>query len=304
MSATKLLAARDPHGFRPLCYGQTADGTYVVASESCALSAAGAHMIRDLQPGEILVFDERGVHSNQCHCGTAPRTPCIFEYIYFARPDSIIDQVSVHAARLRAGAILAKEHPVDADVVVGVPDSGLDAALGYAQASGIPYGMGFIKNKYIGRTFISPGQDQRIDQVRIKLNPIPETVQGKRVVLIDDSIVRGTTSGQIIGLLRDAGAKEVHMRVSAPPFLNPCYYGTDIDSRDHLIACHRTIPEIADIIGADSLGYLPTKDLCHLIGDSHFCSACFDGNYPTTVPESTQKDRFERPLSARNKEKN
>ena len=304
MSATKLLAARDPHGFRPLCYGQTADGAYVVASESCALTAAGAHMIRDLKPGEILVFDERGVHSNQCHCGTAPRTPCIFEYIYFARPDSIIDQVSVHAARLRAGAILAKEHPVDADVVVGVPDSGLDAALGYAQESGIPYGMGFIKNKYIGRTFISPGQDQRIDQVRIKLNPIPETVQGKRVVLIDDSIVRGTTSGQIIGLLRDAGAKEVHMRVSAPPFLNPCYYGTDIDSRDHLIACHRTIPEIADIIGADSLGYLPTKDLCHLIGDSHFCSACFDGNYPTTVPESTQKDRFERPLSARNKEKN
>lgn len=183
--------------------------------ESCALSAAGAHMIRDLQPGEILVFDERGVHSNQCHCGTAPRTPCIFEYIYFARPDSIIDQVSVHAARLRAGAILAKEHPVDADVVVGVPDSGLDAGFGLCPGVRHPYGMGFIKNKYIGRTFISPGQDQRIDQVRIKLNPIPETVQGKRVVLIDDSIVRGTTSGQIIGLLRDAGAKEVHMQ--GPP---------------------------------------------------------------------------------------
>ena len=301
MSATKLLAARDPQGFRPLCYGRREDGTYVVASESCALSAVGAHFERDLLPGEILVFDKSGVRSIRDHCNTAQKHLCVFEYIYFARPDSVIDGVSVHSARLRAGALLAKYHGVDADVVVGVPDSGLDAALGYSRATGIPYGIGFMKNKYIGRTFISPGQSNRLDQVRIKLNPIRETVEGKRVILIDDSIVRGTTSGQIVKLLREAGATEIHMRISAPPFLNPCYYGTDIDSRDHLIACQHSIEEIAKIIGVDSLGYLPLEALPELAGSSELCSACFDGRYPTAIPEHIEKDRFEVKLSKRSK---
>lgn len=301
MSAAKLLAARDPYGFRPLCYGKTLDGTYVVASESCALSAVGAKFERDILPGEILIFDENGVRSNRDHCGEKPRRSCIFEYIYFARPDSVIDGVSVHAARKNAGAILSRTHPVDADVVMGVPDSGIDAALGYAEASGIPYGMGFIKNKYIGRTFIAPGQEKRIDLVRIKLSAIGESVKDKRIVLIDDSIVRGTTSGQIVNLLREAGAKEVHMRISSPPFLYPCYYGTDIDSCENLIACHHSVEEIADIIGADSLGYLPESELKNIVGGCEFCSACFNGNYPTAVPDVTTKDRFEGKLSQRNK---
>ncbi|MGN0985846.1 MAG: amidophosphoribosyltransferase [Candidatus Enterenecus sp.] len=297
MSAAKLIAARDPHGFRPLCYGRTADGRYVVASESCALQAVGAVFERDLLPGEIVVFDKSGIHSYHKHCNRAEPKICIFEYIYFARPDSVIGGVSVHAARLRAGAVLARRHPVEADVVVGVPDSGLDAALGFSQASGIPYGIGLIKNKYIGRTFISPGQEQRVDQVKIKLNPVRETVEGKRVVLIDDSIVRGNTCGRIVKLLREAGAREIHLRISAPPFLNPCYYGTDIDSRDNLVACHHTVEEIAALLGADSLGYLPLEDLKELVGHSGYCSACFDGNYPTAIPLDTQKDRFERKLS-------
>lgn len=301
MSAAKLLAARDPYGFRPLCYGKTLDGTYVVASESCALSAVGAKFERDILPGEILVFDENGVRSNRDHCGEKPRRSCIFEYIYFARPDSVIDGVSVHAARRNAGAILSKTHPVEADVVMGVPDSGIDAALGYAEASGIPYGMGFIKNKYIGRTFISPGQDKRIDQVRIKLSAISESVKDKRIVLIDDSIVRGTTSRQIVNLLREAGAKEVHMRISSPPFMHPCYYGTDVDSRENLIACHHSVEEIADIIGADSLGYLSESELKNLIGSENFCSACFNGVYPTPIPDVITKDRFEGKLSERSK---
>lgn len=301
MSAAKLIAARDPYGFRPLCYGQLSDGTYIIASESCALDAVGASFIRDLEPGEILVFDEKGIHSRTEHCHQKKPHICIFEYIYFARPDSVINGISVHEARQKAGAILAKRHPVEADVVIGVPDSGLDAALGYSRYSGIPYGIGFVKNKYIGRTFISPGQENRVDQVRIKLNPIKETVNGKRVVMIDDSIVRGTTSGQIVKLLKDAGATEVHMRISAPPFLNPCYYGTDIDSRENLIACHYSVEEIAHKIGVDSLGYLPIEDLPSLIGTDGFCSACFDGKYPTPVPSHLYKSRFEGRLSERKK---
>ena len=211
----------------------------------------------------------------------------------------MIDGASVHEARIRAGKVLAKTHPVEADIVVGVPDSGLDAALGYSQESGIPYEIGMIKNKYIGRTFISPGQHARLDQVKIKLSAIEASVRGKRVVLIDDSIVRGTTSGRIVKLLRDAGAKEIHMRISSPPFLNPCYYGTDIDSRDHLIACKHSVEEIAEIIGADSLGYLPVSELCTLTGNCEYCSACFDGDYPTAVPTDTRKDRFEQKLSDR-----
>ena len=303
MSPQKLICARDPYGFRPLCYGQTEDGTYVVASESCALKAVGAEFVRDVKPGEILVFSKDGVVSRQEHCGKKEKKSCIFEYIYFARPDSVIDEVSVHASRLCAGKILAKTHPVEADVVIGVPDSGLDAALGYSQESGIPYGIGMIKNKYIGRTFIAPGQSTRLDQVKIKLSAIEETVKGKRVVLIDDSIVRGTTSGRIVGLLREAGAKEVHMRISSPPFLHPCYYGTDIDSRDHLIACKHSVEEIAEIIGADTLGYLPVSELGALTGSQEYCSACFDGVYPTAIPSDTRKDRFEQKLSGKEKEK-
>lgn len=301
MSAAKLMAARDPHGFRPLCYGRTPDGTWVVASESCGLSAVGAVFERDVLPGEILTFDDQGVHSNMEHCGRKEKSVCIFEYIYFSRPDSVIDRVSVHGARKNAGRILATRHPAEADLVVGVPDSGLDAALGYAEESGIPYGIGFIKNKYIGRTFISPGQAARLSQVKIKLSPVREAVEGKRVVLIDDSIVRGTTSGQIVSLLREAGAREIHMRISSPPFLNPCYYGTDIDSREHLIACHHSEEEIAGIIGADSLGYLPVEELGALIGNRGYCSACFDGAYPTPIPADTRKDRFEQKLSEKRK---
>ena len=302
MSSTKLIAVRDPQGFRPLCYGRMPDGTWVVASESCALSAVGAELERDLLPGEILVFTKDGMTSRVEHCHTKPRKSCVFEYIYFARPDSIIDGVSIHAARTRAGEILAACHPVDADIVIGVPDSGLDAALGYSRASGIPYGIGLIKNKYIGRTFIAPGQENRGDKVRIKLNPIDETVRGKRVVLIDDSIVRGTTSKRITDLIRKAGAKEIHLRISAPPFLHPCYYGTDIDSSDKLVAAHHTLEEITQSVGADTLGYLPIGSLPTLAGDIPCCDACFSGDYPTSIPKNTNKNRFETKLSKSSKE--
>ena len=299
MSPQKLIAARDENGFRPLCYGKTKDGTYYVASESCALDAVGAKLIRDLDPGEVLVFTDQGVRSIRNHCDEKPHTLCVFEYVYFARPDSVIEGASVHEARVKAGEILAREHKVDADVVGGVPDSGLDAALGYARESGIPYSIGFIKNKYIGRTFIAPDKKSRVNGVKIKLNPISSEIKGKRVVLIDDSIVRGTTSGRIVKLLRDAGAKEVHMRVSAPPFVNPCYYGTDIDSRDNLIACRKSIEEIAEEIGVDSLGYLSVegvKEIARVNEKSGFCTACFDGNYPTEIPSETHKNRFELPI--------
>jgi amidophosphoribosyltransferase len=300
MSPSKLIAVRDENGFRPLCYGQRDDGTYVVASETCALEAVQARFIRDLEPGEILLFSPEGVKSIRDHCGRAPKKTCIFEYIYFARPDSLLDGVSVHEARLRAGERLALRHPVEADVVIGVPDSGLDAALGYARASGIPYGVGFIKNRYIGRTFISPGQTAREDLVKIKLNPITSVVKGKRLVVIDDSIVRGTTSARIVSLLREAGAKEVHMRISAPPFLNPCYYGTDIDSRENLVACQHTVEETSRIIGADTLGYLPVEDLGYLLGQDQcqgYCDACFTNNYPTQIPADGGKSRFEYKIS-------
>ena len=302
MSASKMLAVRDKHGFRPLCYGQKEDGSYVIASESCALDAVSAVFIRDILPGEIVIFDENGIRSMKEHCGKEKPSTCIFEYIYFARPDSCVEGKSVHEARVKAGACLAMEHPLQADVVIGVPDSGLDAAIGYARQSGIPYGMGFIKNKYIGRTFISPGQESREDKVRIKLNVVAETVRGKRVVMIDDSIVRGTTSGRIVKLLREAGAKEVHMLSSAPPFINPCYYGTDIDSRENLIACNHSIEEIAKIIGVDSLGYLNVDNLGLLIGavkGEGYCASCFNGEYPTQVPQKIEKNRFEGKLSER-----
>ena len=298
LSPRKLIAARDPNGFRPLCIG-TLEGGYVFASESCALDAIGARFLRDVEPGEIVVADKDGLRSIKDHCGKAKSSLYVFEFIYFARPDSVIDGAGVHEARLRAGAFLALEHPVQADIVIGVPDSGIDAAIGYARQSGIPYGTGFIKNKYIARTFIAPGQKNREDKVRIKLNPISSVVRGKRVVIVDDSIVRGTTSARIVRLLREAGATEVHMRISAPPFLHPCYFGTDIDSRDHLIACNHSVEEIAKIIGADSLGYLSVENVHKLANGCRctFCDGCFTGHYPVPVPEAREKFRFERKLS-------
>ncbi|MBR0528460.1 MAG: amidophosphoribosyltransferase [Ruminococcus sp.] len=297
MSPTKLIAVRDPHGFRPLCFGKLPDGSYAVSSESCGLTAIGAEFVRDIEAGEMVIFSSNGVRSVKTHCNTKPKQVCIFEYIYFARPDSVIDGISVHKARLRAGRILAESCPAEADIVIGVPDSGLDAALGFSQALGIPYGIGLIKNKYIGRTFISPTQSSRTDKVRIKLSAVSETVRGKRVVLVDDSIVRGTTGGRIVSLLREAGAKEIHFRVSAPPFLHPCYYGTDIDSEKDLIACHRTPEEIAAQMGADSLGYLPAERLGELIGSDDCCKACFNGVYPTAVPQNAVKDKYEMKLT-------
>lgn len=299
MSPQKLICARDPHGLHPLCYGKKDNGQYVISNESCALDSVGATFIREVEPGEILVFSKDGIKSIKDHCNKKKEALCVFEYVYTARPDSEIYGCAVHTARKRAGALLAKAHPVEADVVVGVPDSGLDAAIGYAEESGIPYGIGLIKNKYIGRTFIAPGQDVREDKVRIKLNPVAATVKGKRIVLVDDSIVRGTTCARIVKLLRNAGATEVHLRSSAPPFVNPCYYGTDIDSKEALIACNHTIDEIAKIVGVDTLGYLRLEDVTKL-GDSGkckgYCTACFDGNYPTDIPEKLV-NKFEHKIS-------
>jgi amidophosphoribosyltransferase len=288
MTASKLIAVRDRWGFRPLCLGTLEDG-YVFASESCALDAVGATFVRDLEPGEICVVDakDKSLKSIKTHCKSQKGSLCVFELIYFARPDSVIDTISVHQARIRSGSFLALEHPAQADVVIGVPDSGIDAAIGYSRQSGIPYGIGFIKNKYIGRTFIQPRQGERESGVRIKLNPIASTVRGKRVVLIDDSIVRGTTSRRIVRLLREAGAKEVHLRSSAPPFLHPCYYGTDIDSTEDLFACKYTHQEMEKILDVDSLGFLLPEQVTKLsdhpgIG---FCTACFTGNYPCPPPQ-------------------
>ncbi len=310
MSPSKLIAARDPRGMRPLCIGKNENGSIVFASESCALDAVGAKFVRDVLPGEIVVVDMNGMRSIKTHCGKCDPALCVFEYIYFARNDSFIDGASVHEARMRAGEFLWKEHPVEADVVIGVPDSGLDAALGFSRASGIPFELGLVKNKYIGRTFISPGQAERENLVRIKLNTIESAIKGRRVVLIDDSIVRGTTSERIVKVVKEAGAKEVHMRISAPPFLNPCYYGTDIDSKENLIAVHHTIDEIADIIGADTLGYLSVDAAKQIAKRAavdfeyplHYCSACFDGKYPTEVPLEGSKDRFEQKIPAEWKE--
>ena len=289
MSATKLIAVRDPRGYRPLCIGTLPGGGYVFASESCALDATGASLLRDVEPGEIVVVDTKTgeLRSIKDHCGRPDTQMCVFEFIYFARPDSVIEGSSVHEARKQAGRFLAQEHPVEADVVIGVPDSGLDAALGYSQESGIPYGIGFIKNKYIGRTFIQGSQKQRENSVRIKLNVVSSTVKGKRVVLVDDSIVRGTTSARIIKLLRDAGAAEVHFMVSAPPFKYPCYFGTDIPDQKLLVATGRTLEQINEVIGADTLGYLSNEHVVQLAKNAKcgFCTACFTGEY-AVEPES------------------
>ena len=301
MSAAKMIAVRDPWGFRPLCYGKRQDGSYVVASESCALDAVHAEYIRDVAPGEMLVFSRDDgkvtVSSMRTKCKETAKRTCIFEFIYFARPDSVIDGISVHKARIEAGKILASENKVEADVVMGVPDSGIDAAIGYSIESGIPYETGLVKNKYVGRSFIAPSQEMRADTVRIKLSPIKSVVSGKRIVLIDDSIVRGTTSKRIVELLREAGAKEIHLRISSPPFKHPCFYGVDIDSEEYLIANHHDVSQIAEMIGVDSLAFLGTDKLSRMTGNNEFCSACFDGDYPTEIPKDLRKDRFENKIS-------
>ncbi|MBQ9409512.1 MAG: amidophosphoribosyltransferase [Clostridia bacterium] len=296
MSATKLIAVRDPHGFRPLCMGRLGKDV-VFASETCGLDAIGATFERDILPGEMVVVSKDGVKAFK-PVDVPNKGLCVFEYIYFARPDSVVDGVSVHEARLRAGALLAKSNPVEADVVIGAPDSGLDAALGYARESGIPYGIGLIKNKYIGRTFIQPKQQQRSDSVRIKLNAVSATVKDKRVVMVDDSIVRGTTSARVVKILREAGAKEVHVMFSAPPFRHACWFGTDIDNEDVLIANHHSEEEIGKIIGADSIGFLRMEDLSKLTGDKPLplCIGCFSGQYPVEPPKSQAKYKFEIPL--------
>lgn len=284
MSPRKLIGARDPFGFKPLCIGKR-DNAFFFSSETCALDAVGAEFVRDVLPGEIVTITKEGIKSNLAMV-QEKKARCIFEYIYFARPDSKIDGISVYNSRINAGRILAKTHPVEADIVVGVPESGNAAALGFSLESGIPYGVAFVKNSYIGRTFIKPKQSQRESSVKIKLNALPEVVRGKRVVMIDDSIVRGTTSERIVRLLKNAGAVEVHVRISSPPFLHPCYFGTDIPNEDQLIASNHSIEEICRMIGADSLGYIEVEQLSEMIeGQTGYCDACFTGNYPMEPPK-------------------
>ncbi len=285
MSGRKLIAARDPWGFRPLCIGKRGDAWFF-ASETCALDGVGAQYVRDVEPGEVVMIEDGQLISMRENC-IGKGHICIFEYIYFARPDSVIDGQGVHEARLEAGRLLARQNPVKADVVIGVPDSGLDAALGYCQESGIPVAEGFLKNRYIGRTFIQPEQSSRETAVKLKLSPMRSQIEGKRVIMIDDSIVRGTTSNLITNLLREAGAKEVHVKISSPPFISPCYFGTDVPDKAHLIACQMNLEQIRKHIGADSLDYLYVDHLRQLVplirGD--FCHGCFTGKYPVEIPK-------------------
>jgi amidophosphoribosyltransferase len=285
MSPQKLIAARDPHGFRPLCMGKI-DNNIVFASETCALDACGADYVRDVEPGEIVVVDKNGVRSIKDPVNVK-KSLCVFEYIYFARTDSIVDGISVYEARKEAGRLLARQNPVEADMVIGVPESGIDAAIGYSEESGIPFQKGIVKNSYIGRTFIKPNQSERERSVRIKLNSLCSSVKGKRVVMLDDSIVRGTTCGRIVTMLKDAGAKEVHLRISSPPFLWPCYYGTDIPSKDDLVACHHSVEEIGKLCFADSIDFLRLENLPKMLKGncSGYCDACFSGKYPAHIPD-------------------
>jgi amidophosphoribosyltransferase len=294
MSPRKLIGARDPFGFKPLCIGKK-DQAYILVSESCSLDTIGAQFVRDVEPGEIVTISRHGIESDRSLCMSDPsaQARCVFEYIYFARPDSIFDGVGVYHSRVFAGRCLAKDSPIDADLVVGVPESGNAAALGYSMESGIPYGTAFVKNSYVGRTFIKPKQSSRVDAVRVKLNVLREAVNGKRVIMIDDSIVRGTTSALIVGMLKEAGATEVHVCVSAPPFLHPCYFGTDIPSEDQLIAHGRTVPEICSMLGADSLHYLKMERLAEMAEGLPICTACFSGDYPIAPPEEDIRGEHE-----------
>ena len=293
MSPRKLIGARDPFGFKPLCIGKR-DNSYIITSETCALETIGAEFVRDVKPGEVVTINGEGEISSDMTNAIDPckQGRCIFEYIYFARADSHFDGISVYDARIQAGRFLAQDSPVEADLVVGVPESGNAAALGYAMESGIPYGTAFVKNSYVGRTFIKPKQSSRVSAVKVKLNVLKEAVAGKRVIMIDDSIVRGTTSHLIVKMLRDAGAKEVHVKISAPPFLHPCYFGTDIPSEDQLIASGRTIEEIRQIIGADSLSYLKMERLQELSAGLPICTACFSGDYPLDPPQEDIRGEY------------
>lgn len=292
-SPRKMIGVRDPFGLKPLCIGKR-DNTYFLASESCAIAAVGGEFVRDVKPGEIVSFTKHGVKTDMSMAiSPEKQARCIFEYIYFARTDSVIDNVNVYHSRIVAGKALAKSYPVEADLVVGVPDSGLVAAKGYSEESGIPYGMAFHKNSYVGRTFIKPKQSQRESSVKIKLNVIEEVVRGKRIVMVDDSIVRGTTSANIIKMLKKAGATEVHVRISSPPFLYPCYFGTDVPSNEQLIAHSHTTEQIREMIGADSLGYMEIDKLKDMVGDLGYCDACFTGNYPMKVPGKDVSHAFE-----------
>jgi len=300
MSSRKLIAVRDPLGFRPLCLGMI-DDSYIVASESCALDAVGAKFVRDVLPGEIIIIDANGLRSITDSCDPARKKHmCVFEYIYFARPDSVIDGNSVHISRENAGKILAMEYPVCADVVIGVPDSGLDAAVGYSKQSGIPYAIGLIKNKYIGRTFIQNTQSERAHSVRIKLNPVPSVIKGKRVIVVEDSIVRGTTFHHLVGLLREAGAAEIHIMSASPPYKYPCYFGTDVKTRESLIANqHESFEKIAEAIGADSIGFLPIAELRKLVRPKQgICTSCFTGEYPVRIPTEPIRSKYEEKLES------
>lgn len=294
MSPRKLIGARDPFGFRPLCIGKR-DNAYFLASETCALDTVGAEFVRDVLPGEIVTISpEKGIESDISMCLPKERQArCVFEYIYFSRPDSFFDGVSVYNARILAGKYLAMDSPVEADLVVGVPESGNCAALGYSLQSGIPYGQAFVKNTYVGRTFIQPKQKSRESSVQVKLNALKEAVSGKRIIMIDDSIVRGTTSDRIVRMLREAGAKEVHMRVSSPPFLWPCYFGTDVPAKEQLIAHNRSVEEICGIIGADSLAYLEEERLEAMAGGLGICKGCFNGKYPMEPPKEDIRGSYE-----------
>lgn len=295
MTEDTLVGVRDPNGIRPLCIGEL-DGGYVLASETCALDAVGAEFIRDVMPGEIVVIDKNGIRTHIVKgCGNSAL--CIFEFVYFARTDSTMDGISIYDARYEAGRLLAKAHPADADLVIGVPDSALTAAMGYASESGIPFGDGLVKNRYVGRTFIQPDQSMREKGVQIKLNALRRNVAGKRIVLVDDSIVRGTTSKKIVEMLRNAGAKEVHMRISSPPICSPCYFGIDTPNREQLLGATNTIEGIRKILGANSLGYLNTQDLHKTVhgATSGFCTGCFTGEYPMEIEmECVGKDLLER----------
>ncbi|WP_345891713.1 amidophosphoribosyltransferase [Ruminococcus sp. OA3] len=294
MSPRKLIGARDPYGFKPLCIGRR-DNAYMITSETCALETLGAEFVRDVEPGEIVTITKDGITSDTSMClSRDEQARCIFEYIYFSRPDSHIDGVSVYGSRIKAGRFLAMDSPVEADLVVGVPESGNAAALGFSMESGIPYGTAFVKNGYVGRTFIKPKQSSRESSVRVKLNVLKEAVCGKRVVMIDDSIVRGTTSDRIVSMLKEAGATEVHMRVSSPPFLWPCYFGTDVPAREQLIAYNRSIDEIRQIIGADSLAYLGLDRLSGIAEGLPICTGCFNGKYPMEPPREDIRGEYER----------
>ncbi len=296
MSPRKLIAVRDPHGLKPLCMGDL-DGCPVFSSESCAFNAVGAKVVRDVRPGEIVMVEDGNISSIDFAMNTCRSALCVFEYVYFARPDSVIDSLSVDLARQRMGEFLADEHPVEADVVIGVPDSGLSAAVGYAKRSGIPYGVGFVKNRYIARTFIQPTQRAREDAVRLKLNAMSSEVYGKRVVMVDDSVVRGTTGARIVSLLREAGATEVHMRLSSPPFIAPCFYGTDVPDKKRLIAANHSIEEMKEIFGVDSLGFLSMNALEEIAKSCslNFCTSCFTGEYPV-IPCDVPASKYERKL--------